>query len=325
MIIGETEGSLLLARTTEYYTLIKIMHLLIFLLTIASTFFYVFGNPSPPTLDASQKQSVANLITRQSRRLGNNTCQEDSVLAHKVDPVGCGKVGIIIGKTECKGAAVSDSIFDSGLKFEERNNFPDAHKPQGCLYDKSSNAYVYNDINTGLGDCTSEFQCVCREQICKKCPHGTVGDENAKICSSNNVALILVPCVFAFFACLIMIVVGYRFRKWNNAARRNFTGHNGTVSQNQQHAVPIYYQQNTLASQGMVPNGMQAQQNFDDPYSLPQVPVAQVGPIAQPYGIQQQNGATASVPNARPMVPPDAPDYDVPLVQPIVNGLNYKS
>ena len=124
-----------------------------------------------------------------------------------------------------------------------------------------------------------------------------------------------------------MIVVGYRFRKWNNAARRNFPGYNGTVSQNQQHAVPIYYQQNTLASQGMVPNGMQAQQNFDDPYSLPQVPVAQVGPIAQPYGIQQQNGATASVPNARPMVPPDAmsPDYDVPVVQPIVNGLNYKS
>ena len=307
--------------------MIKIMNFLIFLLTITSTFFYVFGNPSPPTLDASQKQSVVSLITRQSRRLWNNTCQEDSVLVYKVDPVGCGKVGIIIGKTECKSAAVSDSIFDSGLKFEERNNFPDAHKPQGCLYDKSSNAYVYNDINTGLGDCTSEFQCVCREQVCKKCPHGTVGDENAKICSSNNVALILVPCVFAFFACLIMIVVGYRFRKWNNAARRNVPGNNGTVSQNQQHAVPIYYQQNTLASQGMVPNGMQAQQNFNDPYSSPQVPVAQVGPIVQPYGIQQQYGATASVPNARPMVPPDAmsPDYDVPVVQPIVNDLNYKN
>ena len=119
-----------------------------------------------------------------------------------------------------------------------------------------------------------------------------------------------------------MIVVGYRFRKWNNAARRNFPGYNGTVSQNQQHAVPIYYQQNTLASQGMVPNGMQAQQNFNGTYSSPQVPVAQVGPIAQQYGIQQQ-----SVPNAKPMVPPDAmsPDYDVPVVQPIVNDLNYKT
>ena len=267
------------------------MKLLIFILTITSTFFYVFGNPSPPMLDSSQKQNAVSLITRQSRRLRDNICQEDSVLAQKVDPVGCGNGGIIIGKTECKSAAVRDSIFDSGLKFEERNNFPDAHKPQGCLYDKSSNAYVYNDIDTGLGDCTSEFQCVCNEQVCKECPHGTVGNGNAKLCSSNNTAFILVPSIIVCFMCLIMIAVGCHFRKWNNVTRRNYYG----------------------------TNGMQAQQNFNDPYSPPPLPVAQVGPpIIQPYGIQQQNGVTAPVPNARSMVPPDvmSPDYDVPVVQP---------
>ena len=292
------------------------MKLLIFILTITSTFFYVFGNPSPPMLDSSQKQNAVSLITRQSRRLRDNICQEDSVLAQKVDPVGCGNGGIIIGKTECKSAAVRDSIFDSGLKFEERNNFPDAHKPQGCLYDKSSNAYVYNDIDTGLGDCTSEFQCVCNEQVCKECPHGTVGNGNAKLCSSNNTAFILVPSIIVCFMCLIMIAVGCHFRKWNNVTRRNYYG---TVAQNQQYAGPTYYQQNTLVSQGMMPNGMQAQQNFNDPYSPPPLPVAQVGPpIIQPYGIQQQNGVTAPVPNARSMVPPDvmSPDYDVPVVQP---------
>ena len=295
------------------------MKLLIFILTITSTFFYVFGNPSPPMLDSSQKQNAVSLITRQSRRLRDNICQEDSVLAHRIDVVGCGNGGIIIGKTECESAAVSDSIFDSGLKFEERNNFPDAHKPQGCLYDKSSNAYVYNDIDTGLGDCTSEFQCVCKEQVCKKCPHGTVGNGNAKLCSSDNTAFILVPCIIVFFMCLIMIAAGFHFRNpWNiyNVPRRNYYG---TVAQNQQYAGPSYYQQNTLASQGMMPNRMQAQQNFNDPYSPPPLPVAQVGPpIIQPYGIQQQNGVTAPVPNARSMVPPDvmSPDYDVPVVQP---------
>ena len=114
-----------------------------------------------------------------------------------------------------------------------------------------------------------------------------------------------------------MIAVGFRFRNpWNNVPRRNYYG---TVAQNQQYAGRSYYQQNTLASQGMMPNGMQAQQNFNDPYSPPPLPVAQVGPpIIQPYGIQQQNGVTAPVPNARSMVPPDvmSPDYDVPVVQP---------
>ena len=49
------------------------------------------------------------------------------------------------------------------------------------------------------------------------------------------------------------------------------------------------------------------------------MPVAQVGPTIQPYGIQQQNKVTASVPHARPIVPPDAmsPDYVDPVVQPI--------
>ena len=92
------------------------------------------------------------------------------MLAHKVDPVGCGKVGIIIGKTECKGAAVSDSIFDSGLKFEERNNFPDAHKPQGCLYDRSSNAYVYNDIYTGLGTALLNSSASVEKRYAKSAP-----------------------------------------------------------------------------------------------------------------------------------------------------------
>eukprot|EP00943_MAST-04B_sp_MAST-4B-sp1_P009499 g9499.t1 len=241
------------------------INLCIYILTTTSIF-RVLGNPTPP------------------KNGTYGTCPVDFVLKHKVDPIDCGNSGIITGKSECQRAAARDRNFDAGLKFEERNNFPDAHKPQGCLYDKSSNAYVYNDISTGLGECTSDFQCVCREQVCKECPHGTTGNGFTKFCSnSNNAVIIVFACFAAFCACSVLMVIAYRRQKWNN-------------TQYPQPAVPVYLEPNILASQGTMPNEMQFQQSGNDPYSLPVV--------------------GASVPLARPLVPPDA-DYDDP-VKPIV-------
>jgi hypothetical protein len=263
------------------------INLYIYILT-TTLMFRVFGNPSPPTLD-SQKQNVANFI---ARRLANVTgfCPVDFVLKNKVDPIDCGDSGIITGKNACKMAVGRDRKFDSRLKFEERVNFPDAHKPQGCLYDKSSNAYVYNDISTGLGKCTSEFQCVCIEQVCKKCPHGTTGNGVTKFCSdSNQAGIIFIACFVAFCACSVLMVIAYRRQKWIKMKRL----------QNQQPGVPFHVQPNILFSQGTMSNEVQVQQSRNDPYSPPDV--------------------GASVSYARPIVPPDAmsPDYDGP-VKPIV-------
>ena len=101
-----------------------------------------------------------------------SNCTKGSVLRHDRDTVACNG-GSIGSENDCKRAAELDRNYNNNLRFDEGTTLRDAHKPYGCLYDTGKNVYVFNHLSTGLGTCSSEFECVCRSTMCAECTWGT--------------------------------------------------------------------------------------------------------------------------------------------------------
>ena len=235
-------------------------------------------------------------------------CTKGSVLRHDHETADCNgpnQGGNIGSEVKCKRAAEHDKNYDEILQYDEENRLRDAGKPFGCLYDTEKNVYVFNELNTGLGQCSSEFQCVCQGKTCADCPGGSATGEGSKARCSNSAALgaaviVLVVFMLAIISCCVL---GCFIMK-RSVRNKNLGPPKG---QN------VYGQRPPQVLSGQPVLTMQ-QMNMQN-----NVNMSMMQP--QPYAMQQQNMPMAGhVPTVRPMVQAVVvtPNYGGPMAQPNV-------